>query len=529
MDPPIVNGALIFRLPSNTELGLSDAQVAYRTIPFPVWAHCERHQIIYFPSEAPPSGCPRCSGLSRVELTSKARKEAVRFVLACHHGHMDEVPWPALVKHMPDTCEGTAFLWEKAGGGLKNVELKCIDCGGTGKFGHAYGRDWPCTGRRPENLGAPRVRCTEFAEITQRLATNLRLSDNVSALTIPPTDGPLHRMLLSSGLFRATVASPVSTKAELVAVAQRLLSRRLVDPNVFDEVRRRSESELLRALAELDEVQQHGAGTTLSEVKARELRELQKASRYGHLGTAGDASYFEVDHRDVKHQTGPNGLQFRITPVRRLRVVTVQTGYRRLTTDPNKSRSVDVSILADDGRLGIPGVEVFGEGLFVDLAEWDGPFPNPGRVQQSWTTDPQRAPDLVWPEYVWWHTFSHRLITALSVDSGYSASSIRERVYARPTTNPQTASGGILLYTSQPGSDGSLGGLIVQASRFEQILDGALYSLDECSNDPLCIDSVFVPGKANGAACYACQLVSETACEARNRGLDRNLLMETRP
>jgi hypothetical protein len=112
----------------------------------------------------------------------------------------------------------------------------------------------------------------------------------------------------------------------------------------------------------------------------------------------------------------------------------------------------------------------------------------------------------------------------LAVDSGYSSAAIRERVYVRTNSDTGTASGGVLLYTAQPGGDGTLGGLIALVPQFERVLDAALRHVDSCSNDPLCNEEHYRPGRSNGAACYACSFVSETSCEFRNMYLDRNVL-----
>ncbi len=89
--------------------------------------------------------------------------------------------------------------------------------------------------------------------------------------------------------------------------------------------------------------------------------------------------------------------------------------------------------------------------------------------------------------------------------------------------------GGLLLYAAQPSGDSTLGGLIALTPDFQRVLNRALYNLDTCSNDPLCGEEHFGPQKYNGAACYACLLVSETSCEHRNMNLDRNLLLEHMP
>jgi hypothetical protein len=91
------------------------------------------------------------------------------------------------------------------------------------------------------------------------------------------------------------------------------------------------------------------------------------------------------------------------------------------------------------------------------------------------------------------------------------------------------ASGGVLLYTAQPGGDGTLGGMVALVPEFERVMDAVFRDLDSCSNDPLCGEESFSPGKYNGAACYACALVSETSCEHRNLRLDRNLLLQNLP
>ena len=53
--------------------------------------------------------------------------------------------------------------------------------------------------------------------------------------------------------------------------------------------------------------------------------------------------------------------------------------------------------------------------------------------------------------YILLHSLSHLMITALSLDCGYSASAIRERIY---TTADRF---GILLYTASPDAEGTLG------------------------------------------------------------------------
>jgi hypothetical protein len=222
----------------------------------------------------------------------------------------------------------------------------------------------------------------------------------------------------------------------------------------------------------------------------------------------------------------------------------VQVGYRRL--DP--LNPVTRRIYDDGERQWYPGVELYGEGIFIDLDPGDRPDATPrhfdlhGQAANDWFgawIDPQsygqearsedQHRDQLHPVFVWWHTLAHRLINALSIDSGYSSAAVRERVFIHADPDSGDAGGGVLLYTAQPGGDGTLGGLVALVPEFERVLRAALRDLDACSNDPLCSEERFVPNKSNGAICYTCGLVSETSCEHRNMRLDRTLLRENRP
>jgi hypothetical protein len=215
----------------------------------------------------------------------------------------------------------------------------------------------------------------------------------------------------------------------------------------------------------------------------------------------------------------------------------VQTGYRRLDLLNNV---VDCAY-REEQRAWYPGIELFGEGIFLDIVSDRDDAPHPlhltGPAQADWlaalrnpssfgqNTHPDEV-DWLNPVFVWWHTLSHRLINALSIDSGYSSAAVRERIFLSSDSQTNQTYGGALLYTIQPGGDGTLGGLVALVPEFERVFRAALRNLHACSNDPLCDEEHFSSGKYNGAACYACLLVSETSCEHRNMRLDRHVLLE---
>jgi len=166
-------------------------------------------------------------------------------------------------------------------------------------------------------------------------------------------------------------------------------------------------------------------------------------------------------------------------------------------------------------------------------------FPLAGEDSEAWkrtASDPSLYADFPFrmepadelhPLFVWWHTFAHLFIRALALHSGYGSASVRERVYTE--TDGERARGGVILYTSQPGADGSLGGLIALVPHFETIFAAALEGVFYCSNGYLCDENRFRPGSHGGASCYGCTVISETSCEHRNMWLDRRVLLYNLP
>jgi hypothetical protein len=117
-------------------------------------------------------------------------------------------------------------------------------------------------------------------------------------------------------------------------------------------------------------------------------------------------------------------------------------------------------------------------------------------------------------------------LTEISLDCGYSASAIKERVYAISGQGY-----GILLYTSTTGSEGSLGGLVNIGRNIENYLHRSLQRGRLCSNDPICAhhdpSNIEEDRLLHGAACHGCVLIAETSCENRNEFLDRALVVNT--
>lgn len=519
---PRLNGSRIVRLPANAELGLEEKQPIYPTEGFPYWCLCVEHRILYQTRV----GCPNCQGLLPRELQQKAGREAIRFVQACPEGHLDEIDWNYVV-HGGSNCQANRgyYRWTGGGGSLRNINIECPQCPGRCNFGDVYSRDWRCTERYPELGGRPpQPNCPSRAEIIQRGAANLRLSVTVSALTIPPLTTRLHNVLQDIRILNAC-----NTLRSINALNEQTFQSCLTSLN---PPLRSSELQFIQSHtwaqieAVLDQIYSNSQPAQRS-LKEEEFDSLRFAAVQGvsvpSNQMVGPSHFFELRPSDVRIINGPqNQYQLRIAPIHRLRMVVAQLGYQRINA---AARMVPVTFNAD-GISWVPGVELFGEGIFIDI-----PGPPLALEQQRadyWTRAFQLAPadETLHPIHVWWHTLSHRLIRALSVDSGYSSASIAERVFSSQDPDG-VRRGGALLFTVQPGGDGTLGGLIGLVPRFERVLAAALADLNTCSNNPLCEDCV--PDGINGSACYSCLLASETSCECRNIHLDRMLLLENLP
>ncbi|HND49208.1 MAG TPA: DUF1998 domain-containing protein, partial [Anaerolineales bacterium] len=90
---------------------------------------------------------------------------------------------------------------------------------------------------------------------------------------------------------------------------------------------------------------------------------------------------------------------------------------------------------------------------------------------------------------------------------------------------------GILLYTSAPDSEGTLGGLVSLGlpEILEHHIESALDDASLCASDPTCSEHRPEYGTASlhAAACHACTFAPETSCEKGNRYLDRAVLVST--
>jgi hypothetical protein len=471
--------------------------------------------------------------------------------MACLHGHLDEVPWQVFVHRgreagsCPAKGKPPYLRLVGLGGSLAELRIECPikGCGAKRSMTDLYRESreggWNCTGRHPQREGQQKEPCDTTMEVIQRGAAALYFSETRSAVTIADHGiglGDLLRRLAPLLLQSFNILKDVGKEPTRELVCK-YLPPNAVRPFEVEEIRERWDE----ALPEIERIVSGTPDTR--PLKHAELERLEKAAREGapkvQSRRRDDPPLFEVPGSLIRvHVPGPGGkLFFRIAPVTRLREVVVQLGFRRVKQNPLESRLVETRLdVAGQGGAEVwyPGVERFGEGVFLSLADESRIHltgPRAGVWLRRFEQDPPEDPENPYrfprhPLEVWWHTLSHRLIRALAFDSGYGSASIRERVYL-VADNGELRSG-LLLYAVQSGGDGTLGGLTALVPAFERVLELAMQDVDNCSNDPLCEETV-TAREDNGAACFACLYASETSCEFRNRGLDRLLLLESLP
>lgn len=489
--------------------------------------------------------CPRCSRIGQArswpqrpgkalrycQICSVGRDEhviPVRFVIACTKGHLDDLPWHRLVQHRAECLNKGGFLkLEAKGAGLPGLVLSCEKCRASRTMEGIFGPEtWKtlghkCSGHRPWLAAADERNCDAVPRTLQRGAANLYFPVTESALDIPPWSDQLQAML---GQFWSPITAIEDTQQRAMFI-QNLASTLQPVLTILGLNIKQLTAEVEHRLRSLEVVKNE-------DLRAAEYRQFVKGSNTKKKG----GQQFETRAADVREELTPWIRQ--IVRAVRLREVRALLGFTRINP-PNEEESTRAPLaVANPGWL--PAIEVFGEGVFIDLArpkleEWEMRPAVRERAQRLavlWHQDyalrsEKPSTREISPRFLLIHTLAHALMRQLTLDCGYSNASLRERLYVG--LNPSDMAG-LLIYTATADADGTLGGLQRQGlpDRMARTIPAAIRAMEWCSSDPLCIgDAMAPPEAASGAACHACTLAPETSCEEFNRLLDRALLVGT--
>ncbi len=499
---------------------------------FPRWLFCQDCRRMRFllgnEETGEPPLCKECQG----------RLVPMRFIAVCtKRGHAMDVPWEKWTHSTHENtdqqrCKAPALLFEASRGGsegLSSLVVRCLTCRASRHLGDLTSRDAlkrigvRCSGKQPWQRGQARE-CDERLEVLQRGATNVTLSETVTALDIPEASLPTRDIdaeIRQHRNFDDVRTAPNNPRApfliELIAedlgVPQEAVRRVVLAGAVSADALKEAQVGLLsaewKAFMQAVEHPEEPTGTPDFVVSSTELADGLEGEPYRAL---------EARVSDV-------------VLVHRLREVRVLRGFRRYDLGANL---VDVDLGPRGRERWLPAVESFGEGIFVTLdnialSAWEADDAVTARTR---VLEARRRESLIGsrfseatPRLVLLHTLAHLLMRRLAFTSGYSAASLRERVYAG--TGP-AGEAGLLIYTAAGDAEGTLGGLVRQGEqpRLAETLLGSLEEAAWCSGDPVCRESAGQGlGSLNLAGCHGCCLVAETSCERSNVLLDRVLVV----
>lgn len=452
----------------------------------------------------------------------------VRFLIACPAGHLDDFPWVHYA-HRGQPCDHPMLeLYERGvTGRAAEIMVKCTTCGTPDRsLADAFGLDTAgilpkCRGRHP-HLGSFDKSCDQPVKTILLGASNAWFPVTRSALSIPRSTVPLVQRVVDHWQQLKDV-----TSKEILGYARaNVPGLALFLHTDIDELWEAVEG--YRGLAA-------GAAEETPDLLAAEWEVF-----------ASPEKAVSTDNFRLRVVPVPRGYEQYIEQVvlaERLREVVALLGFTRVDPpgeiDP-EGEPLPRAPLSRRPPLWVPCSEVRGEGIFfrfpeAAVADWEhrvASHPSVTNLMEAhrrWRRARRLDPESGWPgaRYVMLHSLAHALITEFSLECGYGAASIRERLYARGGSEPMA---GILLYTAAPDSEGTLGGLVSlgEPETLSYLLRSALGRAGLCASDPMCAEHEPVSdGSLHGAACHACQFVPETSCERGNRYLDRGLLVRT--
>lgn len=494
---------------------------------------------------------PKCR-----DCSSKRPLVPMRFVMACENGHLSDVPW-SFWAHSQAKNENQQQCRQQQnpeclnirtheGGtaGLESLYVECDRCKATRTLSGITARDAlrhlgvPCNGTQPWEFGRPNSdACEAQPRVLQRGASNVYYPLQASALDVPVegdeipdgSDISIDTLIHEDRWLDLLKELNNSTGDILTPIAEYLLKRLAKS---YGTTRDR-----LLELAQGDSTPDTVGEGEVSWSEERILLEEWTVLTGGHRHSRSDEkSNFIAEDVVLKEMTDSPLLISqldRLVLIRRLREVRAHRGFYRVA--PGEKEQIQHPDLGK-GLNWLPAIEVFGEGIFLSLKEsslvkWEKKL---GRdVQTEMEELAQRKNDRnFWflpdpsPRLLLLHTLAHILIRQLVFESGYSSSSIRERIYASRHSE-EVAMAGILIYTADSDSEGSLGGLVRQGERdrFVPTLVKAIERALWCAADPICSETQGQGlGGLNRAACHACTLLPETSCVLSNTLLDRGFL-----
>lgn len=507
----------------------------------------------------------------------------MNLILICENGHLSDIPWSHYLRWRTNNgsgkndssdlflagqpcCDHPDLKWSEnknRSEGYGSVYLECLTCG----LGSGAEATKPkislegitnlrpiCPGHKPWEISLDDGKdeipfeqncCDKNGQRTKMqvalvTGNNVYFANTFSSVYIPVKlltgiSEEMERALKVCETRYQSVSDPNKTKSTW--------ADKRIDPDLLDELHISPEDKGI-FIRELKDAFLNGVRSTVLD-ETDDLHEQYRRQEYQvfteHVNAASDGLIFH----NIMLSDDLSTYFACIKKIEELKISSIQLDLTRVSPS-ERIIGIDGKIIAGQGQSIysipneavhiLPAIENFGEGIFFEFKK-DGIDSWMIRHEQVLT---DRIAKLMPIEggfngnvlrqkikrngvkFLLIHTFSHLLMRELEFTCGYPTASLKERLYIAPDM------AGVLIYTAE-GSEGSMGGLIWQAhsERVLDLLHRALKRAIDCASDPLCWESdgqgVF---NLDLAACFSCALVAEPACEERNLGLDRRVLID---
>lgn len=539
--------------------------------PFPQWLLCPRcrylapvdsglFELKVWPRRADMTqyvhkNCPRTQGRPPAVVPA-------RFLVACEGGHIDDFPWVYFVHGGETDCRYVLALKElSASGEAAAIQVECTTCGKKRRMSEAFGaegrRNLPaaCGRRRPHLRDVEEgEECPFSARAISLGASNSWFPIILSALAVPTPAPDRLATLITSYWDKLSLAQGEQNIGllRMVGAIPAFDFTDFTDAQIWEATERYRRSHTSPLISPASGAGNVANPDTASNVEAEVDHTNLKLPEWRVLSKPETVEA----NRDFRAVVTPAPVVYanyikQVVLVERLREVQALTGFTRIESPSNYTNLDEVQDKCkaplSRTKIGwVPAAEVRGEGIFIEFDE---------NAIQNWVALPSvrehertfrqahrkwRARRRLEPpasgfpgmRYILLHSFSHALMRQLSLECGYSPSSIRERIYSMEASEPDGPMAGVLLYTAASDSEGTLGGLVSLGSPEELVnhIDQALDAMGLCASDPLCAEHAEAENigeMVHAAACHACLFAPETSCERGNKYLDRSVLIPT--
>lgn len=528
-----------FRVPPEGDAREPSRLVGVRALEFPRWFVCQgcRRLARAHDQFEPRSRATGTRYVHQCERNRSSHAVPVRFVAACEAGHLTDFPWSAFAHEAGEVCERPElYLEEGATGDVARIIVRCANCGKRRPLSQATVLPFPCSGDRPWLGGrAANDACHLRLKMLVRTASNAYFAQVVSALRLPEAEtDELTLRLRQRDVWRAVQKVTSVEQLQMLAGLQ-------------DVVASAVEGESLERVLEVIRRERAAAdGQAERPLRSAEYERFlgAPAERPGALVPEG--AQFAAFRVPPARASLPPGVG-RLVLVPELREVRVQVSFSRFDSvmanlqgeyEFGQYRVQPAALTLPTGNeKWLPAAEIRGEGLFFELdgesvAAWEARPAVQERAEMLLRAfEADGRSEFPGVRFYLLHSLAHLLLTAISLECGYAASSIRERIYCSPGESGLSSMAGVLLSTGTTGSEGTLGGLVEEGRRLAHHLREAWDRGRLCSNDPVCAahDPSSAPDdrRLEGAACHGCLYIAESSCERFNRHLDRALVVPT--